>query len=152
MTHGFVRSTMPTCGENCGTLPSCTPLSVPFVPFQQQGSQRYDTNAALSNGTLFPGLNLPFHLKEDAVPVSNSHLAELQALEFVLEELGLYLDTHAEDQEAFQLFREYAALEREGRARYEAMHGPITRMAAAENDRYTWLNDPWPWEMKGDEK
>ncbi len=134
------------CADACGTLPSCAPLAVPYVPFQQKGALKYDKTEALSNGTLFPGLNLPFHLKVDAVDVGNSPLAELQALEFVIVELGLYLDTHCNDAEAFALFQQYVALEREGRKRYEAMYGPITQSAAADSDCYTWLNDPWPWE------
>lgn len=134
------------CGDSCGTLPACAPLAVPYVPFQQKNSQKYNKEDALSNGTLFPGLNLPFHLKTNAVSVGNTPLAELQALEFVIVELGLYLDTHCDDAEAFSLFQEYVALEREGRRRYEAMYGPITQAAAADSNCYTWLNDPWPWE------
>ena len=41
------------CGDACGTMPSCAPLSVPYVPFQQQGSQKYSQADALANGTLF---------------------------------------------------------------------------------------------------
>jgi len=137
-----------TCADSCGTMPSCAPLAVPYVPFQQQGSKKYDQAEALNNGTLFPGLNLPFKAKEKATDVVKGHLAELQALEFVLLELALYLDTHQGDQEAFALFQQYAALEREGRARYEAMHGPLTHSAAAESDSYTWLKDPWPWNFR----
>ena len=72
-------------------------------------------------------------------------LAELQALEFVLVELGMYLDTHQGDKEAFALFQKYADIEKEGRERYEAMYGPLTQAAAANSDNYTWLADPWPW-------
>jgi spore coat protein JB len=71
----------------------------------------------------------------------------------VIEELGLYLDTHCDDSEAFALFQEYVALERDGRKRYEALFGPVTQAAAADSNCYTWLNDPWPWEMtKGGDK
>ena len=69
-------------------------------------------------------------------------------MSFVLTELGLYLDTHPQDKEAFDLFREYAKLAKEGRRRYEAMYGPLTQQAAANQDQYTWLNDPWPWEYR----
>ena len=34
-------------------MPSCAPLAVPYVPFQQQGSQKYSQADALANGTLF---------------------------------------------------------------------------------------------------
>lgn len=136
------------CGDACGTLPSCAPLSVPYVPFQQTGSKKYNQAEALNNGTLFPGLNLPFHVKAQATDVVNGALAELQALEFVLVELGLYLDTHQDDAEAFALFQQYAALEKEGRERYEAMYGPLTQNAAANGKCYCWLKDPWPWNFQ----
>ena len=134
------------CGDNCGTLPSCAPLAVPYVPFQQEGSQKYSQTEALANGTLFPGLNLPFHVKVNASSIANSAAAELQALDFVITELGLYLDTHQNDAEAFALFQQYAKLAKEGRRRYEAMYGPVFQASAAQDATYTWLNDPWPWE------
>ncbi len=83
------------CNKLYGTMPSCAPLSVPYVPFQQKGSPKYEVAEALDNGTLFPGLNLPFFRKADATQVPATPLAELQALEFVLTELGLYLDSYA---------------------------------------------------------
>lgn len=136
----------PTCGDNCGILPPCAPLAVPFVPYQQSCPKKYSQVQALENGTLFPGLNLPFHIKAEAAALGVTPLTELQALEFVLTELGLYLDTHKDDAEAFALFQEYAALEQEGRRRYESMYGPVTQTAAAGFDKYVWYQDPWPWE------
>lgn len=134
------------CQDGQGKLPSCAPLAVPYVPFQQTNSKRYQQQDALANGTLFPGLNLPFHIKEEAVKVLGTPLAELQALEFVLLELGLYLDTHKEDSEAFALFQQYVALEQKARAKYEAAHGPITQSATANAaDWSAWLEGPWPW-------
>lgn len=136
------------CDDACGTLPPCAPLAVPFVPFQQSGSKRYNHNDALANGTLFPGLNLPFHLKTAPGNPMEGAAAELQALSFVITELGLYLDTHKDDAEAFQLFQQYAKLAKEGKRRYEAMYGPLTQMGAAQDNCYTWLNSPWPWEYR----
>lgn len=134
------------CPDARGTLPECAPLAVPYVPFQQTGSERYSQQDALNNGTLFPGLNLPFHLNQDAADVVTGPLAELQALEFVLVELGLYLDTHQGDMEAFELYRKYAALEREGRKKYEAMYGPLHQTSTANSKSWSaWLSDPWPW-------
>ena len=137
-----------TCGDQCGTLPECAPLAVPYVPFQQKGAKKYSQTDALNNGTLFPGLNLPFMVKKDSNNVVKGPLAELQALQFVIGELGLYLDTHADDEDAFLLFQQYVALQREGRARYVSMYGPLTQCDAADGKTYTWLHDPWPWELR----
>lgn len=141
----YPDNSVTTCADSCGTMPSCAPLAVPYVPFQQTGSKKYSQSEALNNGTLFPGLNLPFRVKAKATDVVTNELAELQALEFVLTELGIYLDTHQEDAEAFALYQQYAALEKEGRQRYEAMYGPLTQTSTANCESYTWLKDPWPW-------
>lgn len=136
------------CGDACGTMPACAPLAVPYVPFQQQGSKKYSQTDALANGTVFPGLNLPFHMKAEAADLPDSHSTQLQALLFVVTELGMYLDTHRDDAEAFQLFKQYTTMAREARQRYEEMHGPLTQMAAGQDAAYRWLDDPWPWEFK----
>lgn len=135
------------CGDACGVLPSCAPLAVPYVPFQQTGAKRYGEMEALSNGTLYPGLNLPFRVKPTATGVAESSLTQLQALEFVVQELALYLDTHPSDGEAFSLFQKYTAMEKEARAAYASDNGPVMRSDAAASKTYTWPNNPWPWHM-----
>ena len=143
--------TASNCPDRCGTMPACAPLAVPYVPFQQSTPQKYDQNDALSSGTLFPGLNLPFHLKTEGSALPSDPLTELQALEFVVLELGIYLDTHPEDEEAFQLFRQYVALERSARAAYEEANGPLVKDSAVNFGAYRWLNDPWPWNFRQSE-
>ena len=137
-----------TCGDASGALPECAPLAFPYVPMQPTGASRYNQADALNNGSLFPGLNLPFHIQANARNVVKGPMAELQALEFVVTELGLYLDTHPNDQEAFALFQQYVAMARDGQKRYAEMYGPLTQMDAAKDDRYTWMANPWPWDGK----
>ena len=72
-------------------------------------------------------------------------MAELQTMGFVLQELALYLDTHRDDKEAFEVFRTFQKLYAKGREKYEKECGPLTHMSAMDNG-YDWLNDPWPWE------
>ena len=155
VVHGFqddynaedVKRSPTLCkNDRHGSLPECAPLAVPFVPFQNTNSEQYGKMDALSAGTLFPGLNLPFRIKTEATDVISTPLAELQALSFVITELSLYLDTHPDDAEAFALFQTYAKLLEEGRRTYTAKYGPLTHLDAANDSYYTWLNDPWPWE------
>ncbi len=135
------------CSDNQGVLPPCAPLAVPYVPFQQTCAKQYSISDALNNGTLFPGLNLPFHAKVNAANVVNNPLAELQALEFVVLELGLYLNTHPDDGEAFCLYQQFVALEKEAREVYVAQYGPLFQTDSAKDKTYTWLKDPWPWNI-----
>ena len=137
-----------SCSEYQGILPSCAPLSVPYVPFQMEGFVPYDQKKGLENGTLFPGLNLPCRCADMPGTLPNTALAELMALEFALVDLGLYLDTHPKDSEALELYTKYVRLEKEGRKKYIAMYGPLTQSDVAGAKEYTWLRTPWPWEMR----
>lgn len=78
-------------------LPECAPLALSQIPQQQSSEPAYQTGEALSRGTLFPGLDLPFKNIVNQMPAETTELRELMALDFVTAELGLYLDTHSED-------------------------------------------------------
>ena len=142
---GMTPAAQTSCPDTNGTLPSCAGLAVPYVPFQQNNPQKYAQSEALSNGTLFPGLNLPFHLAVDGSTLPDTPLAELQALEFVVQELNLYLETHKDDTEAFNMFKQFSAMEKAARAAYESKYGPVMVQSAATGDSFQWLSDPWPW-------
>ena len=108
----------------------------------------YESGEALSRGTLFPGLDLPFmNVVNPDLP--DTPQTELMAICFVAHELGLYLDTHAEDEEAFALFQSMLAMQEEARRRYVELCGPIKKTDLFGADRYTWLYDPWPWDYIG---
>ena len=139
------------CPDSNGTMPSCAGLAVPYVPFQQNNPQKYAQSEALSSGTLFPGLNLPFHLAVEGSSLPATPLAELQALEFVVLELNLYLDTHKDDAEAFALFKQFSAMEKAAKAAYESKYGPVMAQSAAAGESFQWLADPWPWNFAQNE-
>ena len=86
---------------------------------------------------------------KDLDPADAAALVELMALDFAIDELGLYLTTHAQDQEALQLYWSYLKLAKEGREKYTAKYGPLDSAELVLEDGYTWLNDPWPWELGG---
>ena len=100
------RSEETGCGGMNGSLPgTCAPMAFPYIPMQDQNPKRYDNREALQRGTLFPGLDLPFHRElKTRFPAANTHLSELMALDFAIDELGLYLTTHRDDQEALALY------------------------------------------------
>ena len=137
-----------------GNLPgNCASLVFPYIPMQSSNPKVYGQSEGLENGTLFPGLNLPFHKEiQSRLNCNNAPLCELMALDFAVAELGLYLDTHKEDQEAFALYQKYVAMYQEGKAKYEKLYGPLTQTTAAQNSSYNWLENPWPWDYVGGTK
>ena len=146
-------NTPPACGAGQGTFADrCAPLAFPYIPMQQNDPPRYSRAEALETGTLFPGLNLPFKAAIQAkTKLANTALVELMALDFAVDELGLYLTTHAQDQEALQLYWSYVKLAREGREKYEKMYGPLMQTDLTPEDGYAWLKDPWPWDFGGND-
>ncbi len=129
-----------------GSLPGASaPLVMAYVPMQNSAVPSYEASEALSRGTLFPGLDLPFMNMVNRND-RNSPLAELMAIDFVAHELALYLDTHADDSEAFDMYQTFLALSKEAHARYVQQKGPICHSDMLGKNSYTWLTDPWPWE------
>lgn len=131
-----------------GSLPEWFPLATALTPMQDAAEPVFESGEALSRGTLFPGLDLPFmNIVNPDLPETPQ--TEMMAIGFVVHELGLYLDTHAEDEEAFALFQSMLAMEKEARRRYIELCGPIKKSDLLGAERYTWLYDPWPWDYTG---
>ena len=134
-----------------GTLPAQAPLANPYVPFQDPTPPKYEARKALIRGTLYPGLDLPFlgmvndQLKPDTL------LNQLRTVNFAVQELALYLDTHRNDREALELYRTYQKLYHDGVAMYVREHGPLNHKAPGEGP-YRWLDDPWPWEYSANKE
>ena len=129
-----------------GRLPSAAPLANPYVPFQQENPPKYEAKKGIIRGTLFPGLDLPFMgmVNKNEKPVTPT--TELQTMAFAIQELALYLDTHRDDQEAYELYCAFRKMYNDAKEKYEKECGPLTHMSKDTFPTYRWLDDPWPWE------
>ena len=129
-----------------GRLPPMAPLANPYVPFQLENPPKYEPRMGLVKGTLFPGLDLPFMNMTNQKERPVTPTTELQALAFAVNELALYLDTHPGDAEAAEMYRAYQSALHDGMMRYSQEYGPLNHCLPCKGDRYSWPNDPWPWE------
>ena len=129
-----------------GRLPAMAPLANPYVPFQLENPPKYEARKGMIRGTLFPGLDLPFlgMVNQKELPVTPR--TELQALGFAINELALYLDTHRDDEEALELYRQYQDLYHKGMMTDGKEYGPLNHSFPGQGKSYSWLDDPWPWE------
>lgn len=144
---GLHLATKNACNYPQGPLPACAPLALSMIPTQQSHLPAYDPEEALAKGTLFPGLDLPFMNYVAKGPVQRTPLTELMALDFVTHELTLYLDTHADDREAFRAWKGFVALSEEAHRRYTELFGPVMVKDTAECNDWAWINEPWPWDQ-----
>ena len=132
--------------DHCrGKLPEEAYLANPFVPFQKEDPPMYEAGLGLVRGTMYPGLELPFHGMVNRNEKSDTPMIRLQKLAFAIQDLALYLDTHRDDQQALELYRNYQKMYHQCMKEYHANRGPLNHRAPVEGP-YRWLDDPWPWE------
>ena len=80
--------------------------------------------------------------------MKNEMLEQIKGLDFAIVELGLYLDTHPEDQRALCMHREYCKQVKDLKDKYQKMYGPLTIFYPC--NKWRWLEEPWPWERRSD--
>jgi spore coat protein JB len=75
-------------------------------------------------------------------------LEQLQAVDFVLVELQLYLDTHPDDLEAIKQFNHYAKERKTLNKAFESQFGPLQQFGNSYSGHpWNWNDPPWPWQV-----
>lgn len=75
-------------------------------------------------------------------------MEELQACDFVLVELTLYLDTHPNDSEAIKQFNYYAKVRKGLKKQVESIYGPLEQFGHSFSGYpWNWNEEPWPWQI-----
>lgn len=75
-------------------------------------------------------------------------LEEIQAVDFVLLELALYIDTHQTDQQAMQQFNQYVQYSKQLKQAFEAEFGALLQYGNSFTDaNWSWGTTPWPWQV-----
>ncbi|HBM75377.1 MAG TPA: spore coat protein CotJB [Clostridiaceae bacterium] len=77
-------------------------------------------------------------------------LRKIQELEFTAVDLNLFLDNHPTSQPALSDYNTITEELRRLKKIYETNFGPLTNFGFAPSQYpWRWVNEPWPWEMKG---
>ena len=75
-------------------------------------------------------------------------LEEIQAIDFVIVELNLYLDTHPDDFDAIQQFNDMTEQSMKLKIQYEQEFGPLMNFGRSySNYPFSWVDTPWPWQV-----
>lgn len=72
-------------------------------------------------------------------------LQDVRRHRFAAIDAGMYLDSHPEDETALQYFRAMRQKHMQAVELYQKNFGPL-HMSDAAGKRWTWIDDPWPWE------
>ncbi|MNZ72378.1 CotJB protein [compost metagenome] len=75
-------------------------------------------------------------------------LEKLQALDFVLVELNLYLDTHPDDLAAIQQFNQLTQERTVLANHFQQLYGPLQNFGRSYSKfPWEWSKVPWPWQV-----
>lgn len=81
-----------------------------------------------------------------AMTEQQNMMRRLQVQSFAIDDIKLYLDTHPDDKKALAYYNKYCHLQEQTMAQYVERFGPINVMQVESDDRWTWVDTPWPWE------
>lgn len=89
---------------------------------------------------------------DDKLIMNDRHkmLKKVQMYEFALVEANLFLDTHPTDQKALEYFKMQKKYHDEAVMEYTKKYGPLTAQNCMYENRWTWVDGPWPWEYQSE--
>ena len=76
----------------------------------------------------------------------NSLLNQVYQAGFAVDDAHLFLDTHPTDPMALAYYQQVRALYQNAVQAYENQCGPLFMTDGNDQNYWTWINDPWPWE------
>lgn len=79
----------------------------------------------------------------------NTIIKNVYEIGFVLTEVMMYLDTHPTDSEALAYYAEMKEQYKMCTRRYNELCGPLTMLDVKDDNYWTWIAKPMPWEMEG---
>jgi spore coat protein JB len=71
-------------------------------------------------------------------------LMKIKSYNFAVIELGLYLNTHPDDEKALCLHNAYTKKLKDLKDKYQKVYGPLSIYYPC--NKWRWLEQPWPWE------
>ncbi len=72
-------------------------------------------------------------------------LKNITILDFMALDLGLYLNTHPDDNEALEVYNQAVVNSDKIKYSYEKQFGPLVSFRSLGEEGWTWEDEPWPW-------
>lgn len=84
-------------------------------------------------------------------PCRHELMEWINIVSFAVDDVKLFLDTHPCDREALEYFEEFKKQRVQALKEYAKYYGPLTidTVDTCGNERWVWINDPWPWQEGG---
>lgn len=112
----------------------------------------YTPLEGFNKGNMFPNNYLKYKDYVYKLKVNNNKdemLYKIQMYTFALKDYNLYLDIYPND---VKILREFRDLNKELdslKSNYEQNYGPLCITSVNSTSKWTWLDEPWPWDKGG---
>ena len=100
-------------------------------------------------GNIFSDLYKPYKnfkpKKINAYSEQQKMLLRIQELDFIINDLNLYLDVYPNDMKCYELFKKYCLELESLKKKYEEKY-QVLELINDTKGKYTWIDEPWPWD------
>ena len=126
-------------------------INIDSINFNRDESL-YSPMEGFNKGNMFKKLYSQYKNHVYKLKVSSKRdelLYQIQMYMFAMKDINLYLDLHPEDDKMLQLFYDYKYKYNELKKKYESLYSPLCIENVTSTSKWTWINNPWPWDKGG---
>ncbi len=112
----------------------------------------YSNDEGFNKGNLFKNEYSKYKEHVYKIKVTNDKdklLYNIQMYTFAIKDLTLYLDIHPNDKSMLKKYNEFSKELKNLKNKYEHIYGPLCSFDVINTEKWTWVNNPWPWDKGG---
>lgn len=126
-------------------------LNVESINFNR-GDELYSPLEGFNKGNMFKNLYSKYKNHVYKLKVNSKRdelLYQIQMYLFAMKDINLYLDLHPNDVNMLNKFYEYRNKYNELKKKYENEYSPLCINNVMNNNKWSWVDNPWPWDKGG---
>ena len=126
-------------------------VNVGTINFNRE-KNTYSSDEGFNKGNMFPNIYSKYKNHVYILKVNNPKdelLYKIQMYTFTLKDYNLYLDIYPNDTTILREFRDTSKQLEDLKKEYETKYGPLCITGVESTSKWTWLDNPWPWDKGG---
>ena len=114
-----------------------------------RNNELFNTEEGFNKGNMFKNIYSKYKNHVYKLKTNNKKddlLYKVQMYTFALKDLSLYLDNHPTDESILVEYQKIRNNLYEAKKQYEQNYGVLSSSDVTNDDKWTWINNPWPWD------
>lgn len=126
-------------------------INIDSINFNRDNSL-YSSMEGFNKGNMFKNIYSKYknHIYKLKVNSKKDELLyNIQMYNFAMKDMNLYLDIYPDDKNILNNFHNYRKKCDTLKKQYESEYGPLCMSNTLNTEKWTWVNNPWPWDKGG---